>query len=49
MLFYFIEKMALELGYGSSRFGPRHAFKVSVWGLENHVMLQQGEETRRSS
>lgn len=41
MLFYFIEKMALELGSGSSHFGPRHAFKISIWGLANHLMLQR--------
>lgn len=41
MLFYFIEKMALELGSVSSHFGPRHAFKISIWDLANHLMLQQ--------
>lgn len=33
MLFLFIEKLALELGYGSPFFRPRHAFKVSMPGF----------------
>lgn len=47
MLFYFIEKLAWELGYNPPFFKPMHTFKVSVCGIKSYDREKKANKTAK--